>query len=71
MYDVLKDLLREHGEALVVMASGEEVELHLGDTKFDDPLEGIFSVEAYPEGRKEIRYYDGAEIESVRLHFSA
>lgn len=71
MYDELKSLLKKHGEVLVVMASGEEVELHLGDTTFDEPTDGIFKVEAYPEGRREDRYYDGDEIESIRLHYSA
>lgn len=69
MYALLKETLGEHGEVMVVMDSGEVVELHLGNTSFDEPSEGYFTVEGSgPEGR-ETRYYHGEKIESVRLHY--
>lgn len=69
MYSVLQETLGEHGEIMAVMDSGEVVELHLGNTTFDEPSEGYFTVEGTgPEGR-ETRYYDGGKVESIRLHY--
>lgn len=69
MYSLLKNALEQHGEVLAVMDSGETVELHLGNTTFDEPAEETFTVEGSgPDGR-ETRYYDGGKIESIRLHY--
>ncbi|MFB6266269.1 MAG: hypothetical protein ABEI31_01310 [Halodesulfurarchaeum sp.] len=68
MYEVLQSKLEAHGEVIVVMDSGETVELHLGNTEFDEPEPGVFYVRGLGEAGEE-RYYDGGSIESVRLHY--
>lgn len=69
MYELLKQELADHGEVIAIMDSGEAVELHLGNTAFDEPEAGVLTVEGYgPEG-KETRYYDGENVESIRLHY--
>lgn len=69
MYELLQRTLNDHGEVIAIMDSGEAVELHLGNTTFDEPTTGVFSVEGEgPEGR-ETRFYDGEKVESVRLHY--
>lgn len=69
MYALLKETLADHGEVMAIMDSGEVVELHLGNTRFDEPQDGVFTVEGYDEAGKETRFYDGEKLESVRLHY--
>lgn len=68
MYSLLKQELEAHGEVMVTMDSGETVELHLGNTTFDEPREQLFTVKGHGDGQ-ETRYYDGDKVESVRLHY--
>lgn len=69
MYSLLQETLGEHGEVMAVMDSGEMVELHLGNTTFDEPAEGFFTVEGFDAAGRETRHYDGEKIESIRLHY--
>jgi hypothetical protein len=69
MHSVLQDTLEQHGEVIAIMDSGEEVELHLGNTTFDEPAEETFTVEGSGMEGRETRYYSGEKIESIRLHY--
>lgn len=69
MYELLRQTLADHGEVIAILDSGEAVELHLGNTEFDEPTDGVFTVEGSgPEGQQ-TRFYDGEKVESIRLHY--
>lgn len=70
LYTVLQDKLSSHGEATAVMASGEHVECHLGNTDFDVPYDGLFTIDGDTEDGRQLRYYEGDDIESIRLHYT-
>ncbi|MDY6788492.1 MAG: hypothetical protein SVV03_00870 [Candidatus Nanohaloarchaea archaeon] len=63
MYENVKQKLKEAGEVMVLMDSGEEHELHLHNIKFLDDRK-MFKVDAADE----IHWLSGEKVERYWIH---
>jgi len=64
MYQRLKDAIKEYGEIMIRLDSGEEAELHLHNTEFIDKDQTI-KVDADDE----IHWFNGNKIERYWIHY--
>jgi len=63
MYNRLKEALKEYGEIMIKLDSGEEAELHLHNTEFIE--DEMIKVDADDE----IHWFDANKIERYWIHF--
>lgn len=61
----VEDQLKKWGEVIVRLASGETIEIHLGDTTFDHENNLI-----HYRSSDALYYIDGASVESIKMHYS-
>ncbi len=63
MYDRLKEALKEYGEIMIKLDSGQEAELHLHNTEFIE--DNLIKVDADDE----VHWIDANKIERYWIHY--
>lgn len=62
MIDNLRETLESHGEVIIILDSGSEYELHLGNTEFDGDRIVVDTI-------TEQHVLDATKVESYYVHY--